>query len=97
MKEKYPIVKDDGKGNLEINCSYCGKPITHSNEFGMFCDDECGMEESKNVMHELDDALSQLGEMLENNCSVDEFGKALLDKLTPVFCPEKNKKEIKGE
>jgi hypothetical protein len=26
MKPKYPMIKDDGKGNYEINCPYCGKP-----------------------------------------------------------------------
>jgi len=41
-----PAILDD-KGNVEVTCDDCGKRITHSNEFGMFCEDNCGLEESK--------------------------------------------------
>jgi len=30
----------DGKFDVSINCP-CGKPITHSDEYGMECDDKC--------------------------------------------------------
>lgn len=33
--------------DVEVTCDYCGKPITHTNEYGMFCDNYCGLEESK--------------------------------------------------
>jgi hypothetical protein len=32
-----------------VYCDDCGKPLTISNEFGMFCDDLCGFEESKQI------------------------------------------------
>ena len=35
------------KGNVKVTCDQCGKPITHSNEWGMFCDNNCGLVESK--------------------------------------------------
>lgn len=33
--------------DLDITCSICGKPISKSNEYGMFCEDECGLAEEK--------------------------------------------------
>ena len=35
----------DEEGNALITCD-CGKPIVRANEFGMFCEDKCGMKES---------------------------------------------------
>lgn len=42
-----PAIFDESTGNVEVTCDDCGKRITHSNEFGMFCEDNCGLEESK--------------------------------------------------
>ena len=39
--------------DVTITCKKCGEPITHSNEFGMFCDKECDLEDSKNKAFEL--------------------------------------------
>jgi hypothetical protein len=37
-------IKTDIKGNdVSITCKKCGKPITKSNKFGMYCQDECGL------------------------------------------------------
>lgn len=46
----------DENGNVEVTCG-CGKPITHSNEHGMFCDDNCGLEESKQALKDINDIL----------------------------------------
>lgn len=40
--------------NIEIKCKDCGKPIVHSNEYGMFCEDWCGLEESKQASNIFD-------------------------------------------
>ena len=32
---------------ITIKCQKCGKPIVHSNKYGMFCEDWCELEESK--------------------------------------------------
>lgn len=29
----------DGTYNLDITCDICGKPITITNKYGMFCED----------------------------------------------------------
>lgn len=42
-----PALFDDKTGNVEVTCDECGERITHSNEYGMFCEAECGLEESK--------------------------------------------------
>jgi len=37
----------DGTVNVDITCDKCGGPITHANEYGMFCEKECDLEKSK--------------------------------------------------
>lgn len=37
----------DGRIDIEITCNVCGGPITHSNEYRMFCDNECELKASK--------------------------------------------------
>jgi predicted nucleic acid-binding Zn ribbon protein len=32
------------KYRVSTTCSICGKPLTHTTDEGMFCDDECEME-----------------------------------------------------
>ena len=45
--DRMPGVKDRGGGALFLACATCGQPITHTNEYGMYCDNECGIEEDK--------------------------------------------------
>lgn len=37
----------DGGEDIDVFCTICGKSITHSNDYGMYCDNECGIEEDK--------------------------------------------------
>lgn len=37
----------NGKIAVDVNCSQCGKPITETNAYGMYCKDFCGMEDDK--------------------------------------------------
>ena len=39
------IQKPDGPDGVLILCKTTGKPITITNELGMFCEDECGKAE----------------------------------------------------
>jgi hypothetical protein len=48
-----PAIFDETTGNVEVTCDICGERITHSNEWGMFCDNECGLEESKAAKDEV--------------------------------------------
>ena len=41
---------EDGTISLNIVCGHCGKPLVETTEFGMFCEDRCGYEESKKAM-----------------------------------------------
>ena len=45
MKNKSIKISDTGV-NLTANCKKCGEPIDHSNEFGVFCKNNCYLEES---------------------------------------------------
>lgn len=50
--------RSDGKDDLTITCDYCGKPITQTNEYGMFCADLCGLEEAKAYDAKLDELVN---------------------------------------
>lgn len=53
-KPKRGVTRAKGGGvNLFIGCGICGKPIMHSNKFGMFCEDMCGLAEAKKAEKEL--------------------------------------------
>ena len=36
--------------NIDIVCTECGKPLDHSDKYGMWCKNECGREESKDAL-----------------------------------------------
>jgi len=38
-------LNNDGTKNLSIVCKKCNKPINTSNQYGMYCEDLCGMED----------------------------------------------------
>jgi len=46
-------VTEPKPGHLWLNCDQCGKPVSKTNEYGMFCEDMCGLEESKKGFDEL--------------------------------------------
>lgn len=39
--------------NINITCKKCGEPIDHSNEFGMYCKNECGIDEDKKAYQKI--------------------------------------------
>ncbi len=41
------IVCKNTANGVDVTCSISGKPITISNEYGMFCEDMCQLEECK--------------------------------------------------
>ena len=57
-----PKITETAPGHFTIDCKDCGKPIVESNEHGMFCEDFCGLEESKKA-----------GKIVKN--FIDEFVK----------------------
>lgn len=42
-------VREIAPGHLSITCTECSEPIDHSDEYGMWCKNECGREDSKAV------------------------------------------------
>jgi hypothetical protein len=42
-----------GGVNVNITCTDCGEPIDHANEYGMYCKNECGIEEDKTAYQRL--------------------------------------------
>lgn len=58
MIRKIPVGKN--KFAVEITCDKCGKPITVSNKYGMFCEDLCDLEESKKAKKTVDKLLKDL-------------------------------------
>jgi ribosomal protein L37AE/L43A len=47
-------------GNIEVNCDICGKPITHTDKYGMWCEDECGREEAMKDMTKIFGKIEEL-------------------------------------
>ena len=39
--------------DIGVTCSKTGKPITVSNKYGMFCEDLCDLQESKDALLKL--------------------------------------------
>ena len=56
-------ILDKSTGNVDVTCDTCGKPITHSNEFGMFCKDNCGLAESKVAKKRAMDMIGDLSKL----------------------------------
>ena len=65
--------------NLEIACPTCHKRLTVVNEYGMFCEDLCGLEESK----EASKVLSKM---------IGDFDKMFDELPKDVMCPPKKSK-----
>jgi hypothetical protein len=38
-----------GGVNVNITCTVCDEPIDHANEYGMYCKNECGIDEDRSV------------------------------------------------
>ena len=55
----------DDKGNVEVTCDECGERITHSNKYGMFCANNCGLEESKAAKQAMDNLMPGLMKMFD--------------------------------
>jgi hypothetical protein len=62
-----PATFDPKTGSASVTCDHCGKPITHSNDLGMFCEDNCGIEECREAKQKgeqlVGDLLKMFGEM----------------------------------
>lgn len=51
---------EDGTYDADITCTICGRPITHSDEYGMWCDNECEREKSVKAQEEFGGMLNDL-------------------------------------
>ena len=60
-----PAQFDPTTGSVDVTCDDCGKPITHSNEFGMYCDDECGLADDKAAKAQVMNMLKGMGAMFK--------------------------------
>jgi len=51
---------------MKLLCK-CGKPIVKSNKYGMFCEDECELEESKKALEICSALINALEKQSEGN------------------------------
>jgi hypothetical protein len=49
------IDNPDGTMEAQVTCEISGKSITITNEYGVFCEDLCELEECKKGFHEMKD------------------------------------------
>lgn len=61
--------------DIAVNCPVCGQPITHANEYGMFCDNECELEESKEAGTVLMPWIEAMGKEMEEQQKLPEDKK----------------------
>ncbi len=47
-------------GNAEITCDDCGKPLTRTSKYGMFCEDLCGYAESVEAAQKVEGMIKNL-------------------------------------
>ena len=59
MKKNRTKIKQLTNNSINISCNNCGKPIIKSNEFGMYCEDECGLEDDKKAFDEINILLNK--------------------------------------
>lgn len=57
-----------------VTCDDCGKPITVVTEIGMFCEDLCGIEESKKAGKQIDALIEKLLKGLEEGKTIEGIG-----------------------
>jgi hypothetical protein len=87
----------DGTRNLYITCQECGGTITHSDEYGMWCDKECGREESMQIAPIMDEFIDELcddDDPLAALARIDEFA-ARIEKAVKE-CPTTDSSKPKG-
>ena len=47
--------------DLSLTCKICGEPITHSNEYGMYCENKCGIEDDKKAKEKIEKIFKRFG------------------------------------
>jgi uncharacterized protein with PIN domain len=46
LKQSVPT-KKKGRIDAKVTCAKTGKPIVITNQYGMYCEDKCGLEQDK--------------------------------------------------
>ena len=64
--------------DIEVICTNSGKPITISNEYGMFCEDMCDYPDAKNLHKDLKAVLAPLD---DDSLDDDEKFKQMMQNL----------------
>ena len=50
----------NGTFDIKTGCEKCGKPLINVNEHGMFCEDYCGLEESRKAKKIIQNLISKI-------------------------------------
>jgi hypothetical protein len=64
--------------NIEINCKYCGKPISKTSDFGMDCENDCARkkwEKDNGKPFNLDDEMNKIFNIPEVKNLMNKFHK----------------------
>jgi len=84
------VPNDNGNGQIDIECEceISGKPITVSNEYGMFCEDLCELDENKEAYDMLHGAFDFDAD-LDESLSDEERTLRMLENLISTFTKPK--------
>jgi len=50
-----------------VRCNHCGKPIVEFTKLGVFCEDRCGYEGSKEAKEQIDNVISKVLELFQED------------------------------
>lgn len=57
----------DEHGHASVTCDHCGKPITHTDVYGTYCDDECGRDDDIAAFNAVKGIFGNMGMTLPNH------------------------------
>lgn len=66
LKKSKKRIKVDipDENSITISCTICGEPLDHSNEFGMYCTNECGIDEDKKAKEKIEKIFNKFQKLL---------------------------------
>ncbi len=59
------IVQKFNNGNLKVTCTKSNKPLSVTNQWGMFCEDLCNLEECKKAEKKINKILDEMDKLFK--------------------------------
>ena len=63
--------------DIELNCPVCHQPLTHSNEYGTYCDNECLLEDDMALAPLMMPWMEAMSKVVDEGASGEELQSKL--------------------